>query len=136
MTMTIAEIQSRVDAMPAKLLAKGIAQPSVDFRLNANMAPEVYTYWYDEVKDAYGSKYRGHTVKGKTPAEAIAAAEAWIASLPSAEEAKLQTFMTALGDVIDLGRKNNIEVGFVSPLVETMKRLSENVITHQRAPAE
>lgn len=45
----------------------------------------------------------------------------------------LRAFMEKLGDVIDLGKSEGIEVSFVNPLVETMKRLSENIITHQAA---
>jgi len=62
----------------------------------------------------------------------IAKARKFIAELPTAEETKFREFMGALGNVIDLGRKNGIEVDFINPLTETMKRLSENALTDQR----
>jgi hypothetical protein len=47
----------------------------------------------------------------------------------------MKEFMTALSDVIELGRQNGIEVDFVNPLVDTMRRLSENILTDQREAA-
>ena len=37
---------------------------------------------------------------------------------------------------IDMGRANGIDVAFVNPLTETMKKLSENALTYQKAAAE
>jgi hypothetical protein len=39
--------------------------------------------------------------------------------------------MGKLGTLIDFARDDGIKVDYLNPLVETMKRLSENVITHQ-----
>jgi hypothetical protein len=32
-----------------------------------------------------------------------------------------------------MGRADGIELGFLNPLLETMKRLSENILTHKQA---
>ena len=50
-----------------------------------------------------------------------------------AEQAKLNDFMSALGKVIDLGNQHGIEADYLNPLVASMKKLSENIITDQRA---
>ena len=126
------DIQMRIDVMPARMTAKGIVKPSVNFRVNANEVLSVDAHWYA------GANYRdfkSEHVKGDTPEEALLAFEAWIDSLPSIEEARRSEFMSALASVIELGKDSGIEVDFVNPLVETMKRLSENAITDQREAA-
>ncbi|RVN04076.1 hypothetical protein [Sinorhizobium meliloti] len=130
--MNPTEIQKRIDTMPAAMSAKGKRLPGAEYRIAANEASSIMlrfakpgSNWADEY----------HYVKGKTPSELLANADAWIAALPTAEEARMKEFMTALSDVIELGRKSGVEVEFVNPLVETMKRLSSNIITDQRVAA-
>lgn len=126
---TIADIQKRIDAMPAAMNAKGLREPEAAFSISANSEISAYLRWTDK-KRAYGSRYEW--VKGKTPAEILDKMDAFIAALPSPDETRKKEFMTALSDVIELGRQNGIEVDFVNPLVDTMRRLSENIITDQR----
>lgn len=54
-------------------------------------------------------------------------------ALPSAEQAKLNNFMGKIGKLIDAGKSEGIDVDYLNPLIDSMKRLSENVITHQPA---
>ena len=75
----------------------------------------------------------GEYFRKGTLAEQFDAADAFVAAMPTAEETKLQDFMSALGNVIDLGRTNGIDVAYVNPLTETMKKLSENILTHHAA---
>jgi hypothetical protein len=39
--------------------------------------------------------------------------------------------MGQLGKLIDAGKSGGIEVDYLNPLLDTMKRLSENVITYR-----
>lgn len=130
--MDHAEIQKTIDGMPAAMSAKGKRLPEVTFRIEANAAPSMWmryakakSHWADAVD----------VIKGKTPSELLANADAWIAALPTAEQSRMKEFMTALSDVIELGRKSGVEVEFVNPLVETMKQLSKNILTDQRVVA-
>lgn len=131
--ITIEEVQKRIDAMPAAMSAKGLRKPEATFSIRANSEIYVYLRW-DDKKTAYGSAY--HRPEGKTPAEMLDNADAFIAGLPSPEETRMKEFMTALSDTIELGRQNGIEVDFVNPLVDTMRRLSENILTDQREQRE
>ncbi|OAM77724.1 hypothetical protein [Devosia elaeis] len=126
--MTVSAIQQRVDCLPARMTAKGIAKPVVNFCVNANASLSVDAHWY---AGAGYTDFKSKHFKGDTPDAALLEFEAWVASLPSIEEARRAEFMAALGKVIDMGRETGVEVEFVNPLVETMKRLSENAITHQ-----
>lgn len=131
-------IRSRLDASAAVMLAKGLPKPEVEFTVKSNEEPKIYLWWDKlfDVRSNYGSRKNLHSIRGESIEAMLDAADAFIAALPSAEETRHANFMAALGDVIDLGRQNNIKVEYVNPLVETMKRLSENVLTHQKAAAE
>lgn len=131
-TMTIEDAQNRVNAMPAAMNAKGLRNPAARFSIVANEELQAYLSW-DDKKTSFGTKYEW--VKGKTPADILNKMDAFIAKLPSPEETRMKEFMGALSDVIELGRQNGIEVDFVNPLVDTMRRLSENILTDQREAA-
>jgi len=125
--------QKRVNDLAAAMVAKGMRQPHAQLDIKANEEPTVYLRWKSGIgrNDPFdGVKYE--FIKGDI-ATALEKASDFIAKRPSAEQAKLQDFMSALGSVIDIGKQHNIEVEFLNPLVATMKTLSENVITDQRA---
>ncbi len=129
-TMTIADAQKRLDAMPAALSAKGLKTPNARLSITANAELSGILEWADK-KKSYGSAYE--FIRGKSPSEVLAKLEAFIAKLPAPEETRMKEFMSALSDVIELGRSNGIDVEFINPLSETMKRLSSNILTDQRA---
>lgn len=127
---TIAAVQKRINAATPAMSAKGLRKPEASFDIRANVAPRICLAW-DDKKSAYRRKYEW--VKGDTATVSLNNMDAFIAGLPSPEETRMQEFMTALSGAIELGRENGIDVDFINPLAETMKRLSENAITYQRA---
>lgn len=134
MAMTGDEIQTRCNELSAAMVAKGLVQPTAMLWIESHMDPKVSLHWEDMKKPKGVYRTVGHYFRnGDITRMLFAEADAFVAALPDAEEIKLQDFMSALGNVIDMGRANGIDVAFVNPLVETMKRLSENALTHQRA---
>jgi len=133
------EIPARINALSDAMLAKGLVRPDAAIVLIANSS--TWTVNVSWAKAAFTEKDRHYShndqehfhASHEDLGKALDAVDAHIAALPSREEAKLKHFMSALGDIIDMGRANNIEVDFVNPLVETMKRLSENALTFQAA---
>lgn len=126
------DIQTRVNAISKAMLGKGLRKPIADFRIAANVRVEILLRWQDPTKPEFSQdvlKFIG----GDTPEEALDNADAFVADLPSAEDAKLKQFMGALANVIDLGKDNGIELEFLNPLAATMKKLSDNILTDQRA---
>ena len=128
------KIRARLDAMPAAMSAKGLRLPEAQFDISANADMKVYLKW----NDGSGNVFRDEKYefcRGSSPAEVLAMAESFIAALPSADETKRNTFMKALGKVIDLGNELGQDVG---ALMSEMKRISENAITDGRSihPAE
>lgn len=127
--MNITELQAQADALAKAMTAKGLPRPEASISVKPFEAPLVYMHW-DDPNMTYG---RTEITRDEDISVAIDEAFELIASLPSLEDRKREQFLTALGRVIDLGRENGIEVDFINPLTATMKRLSENVITHQRS---
>jgi len=134
--MDTAEIQKRIDVMPAAMSAKGLIEPRATILLNGNQEPSMLLQWYKNQKDRAACHTTCESFRGSTIPDQLDAGDAFIAALPCREEVKFKEFMSALGGVIDLGRDNGIEVEFLSPLRATMKKLSENALTFQREPAE
>lgn len=120
-------IREKMNDLSRAMLGKALRNPTAQVMIEAHVAPLVYMHWDDEAY-AYG---KTEIIRDPDLNQAITDAFAFVANLPTAEEAKRQQFMTSLAKVIDLGRENGIEVDFLNPLAETMKRLSENAITYQ-----
>ena len=128
--MDIKIAQKRVNDLAAAMAAKGMRSPNATLMMKANSQPCLHLAWADK-SQTYGESY--DSFHADTVAEAFEAAVQFVANRPTVEQANLNEFMAALGKVIDIGRDNGIEVDFLNPLVATMKRLSENIITDQRA---
>lgn len=120
------EIKNAMEDLSRAMLGKGLVNPVTQFHIDPFELGLVYLHWADP-----NSTYGITEIIRDEPEVAIALAMEFITGLPSPEEAKRQQFMTALGRVIDMGRENGIEVDFINPLTDTMKRLSENAITHR-----
>ncbi len=133
--MDIADIQARIDSMPAALNAKGKREPSVYVSLNANSSTSLMLTWKRVAGDPpprYGNgEHISHHIVGVDISTLIDKADAIIASLPSIEEARMTEFTNLLAQTIEMGNAHGIDVQFVNPLTEAMKRLSENALTHQ-----
>lgn len=129
--MNVEQIHSRLAALITAMMDKGLRNPTALFQIKGNagfMVGLTSGGGYGEPDHWYAYPH------GNTPEDAFEKADTIIAAMQDAKTRNMQMFMGALGKVIDLGRDNGIEVDFLNPLTETMKRLSENIITDQRAP--
>jgi hypothetical protein len=131
---TIDDIYAAINPLPARLSAKGKVKPSVDFHLEANARMHITVKWK---KYGAASEWEQdyNVLAGNDFDECLKKAEALIHGLPSAEQARLEQFMNKLGKLIDIGKDEGVAVDFLNPLLDTMKRLSENVITYKPSPA-
>ncbi|WP_439398550.1 hypothetical protein ACRQ5Q_14675 [Bradyrhizobium sp. PMVTL-01] len=130
---TIEDIYTALNPLPAMLSTKGKIEPIATFTLETNAGisvslswrkPHSGNNWEREYQSAYGQTFE----------ETLAKTINYITKLPSAEDAKLQDFMKRLGKVIDVGKDYGVSVDFLNPLLESMKRLSENAITYVPDP--
>lgn len=130
--MNLQDIQKRVDALSAAMLTKGLREPRAEFRLESNAESNVMLWWHSK-----GSLYHDkHEFFRGGPSEALAAADAHVAALPTPEQARLAAFMESLSETIELGKKADVDVvEFVNPLVLLMQQLSKNALTHRKESA-
>lgn len=128
------DIQTRVNALVSGMVAKGLREANAQAAFDANSEPNVYINWKDVTKKNISYTDREFKFFRAVDLEtAFGEATAFIEALPSAEEARLRQFMGALANVIDLGKDNGVDVEFLNPLKKTMKKLSDNILTDQRA---
>jgi hypothetical protein len=131
-TTTIEEIYAALNPLPAKLSEKGKVSPSVSLVIEANAGVCITMNWKKpHAVHSWENDYQSFL--GNTFQETLDKAVAFIDDLPTAEQAKLHDFMGQLGRLIDAGRSDGIAVDYMNPLLDTMKRLSENVITYKSA---
>jgi hypothetical protein len=129
---TIADIYAAINPLPARLLEKGKVNPCVELKIEANAGIHIVMNWkkYGAVSD-WDNEYQ--LFLGDDFDQCMSKAEAFIAGLPSAEQFRLHAFMDKLGKLIDVGKTEGIAVDYLNPLLDSMKRLSENVITYNPA---
>jgi hypothetical protein len=129
---TIQDIYDAINPLPAMLSAKGRVKPVVNLQIEANAHITLHVNW---VKPGSHHDWERHyeCFMADTAEETIAEGIAFINDLPNAKTAKLHEFMGELGKVIDSGRDLGVDVDFLNPLTDTMKRLSENIITYRHS---
>lgn len=134
--MDTAIVQKRVNDLSAAMVAKGMREPEAQTWIKANSGPLVYLKWKSGIDHGGALGNDKHRfIRATDVATALDEASTFIAKEPNAEQAKLHDFMSALGSVIDIGRKHGIGADYLNPLVASMKKLSENALTHRKPEA-
>ena len=129
--MTPIEIGDRLLTLTAALVDKIDEQPWINpmVKVSDDGSCEIRIYREFEV----GGDYFLGKVNDPSFDGVLNKADEFIAALPSAKEAARTAFHGKLGKLIDEGREIGIETEFMNPLTATMKALSENILTDQRA---
>ena len=81
--ITFADVQKRLDSMPAAMSAKGLKQPRAEFEILANEPPAAWLKWHDGIGI---SNTHYERIRSDGPAEILAVMEAFIAALRMGEE--------------------------------------------------
>ncbi len=121
--MEIEQLQSALDDLAKRVETKGYALPGAYCIINSHGEPNVALQAKDEQYENIASTI--YHADGDTLDLKLADAADWISRQPDPVARDMQTFMRALGGVIDKGRALGVDVDFLNPLTETMKRLSE-----------
>ena len=127
--MDAKQIQDAVNVLLADMIARGLVKPDCHASINAASEPYIYLHW-DEDGYTYGRTEIG---RGETVAEALENAKEILEAIPPKADRDKAEFARLLANAIDKGRAIGVEVEFLNPLTETMKRLSENALTFQPA---
>lgn len=125
--LSVAEIQIQLNALVKAMMAKGLSEPFASFDIRSDATPQLYMKWRGKPESRHDSGFEFFHGEAAT---SLAEAFAFVASLPPPEVARVNAFMAALGEAIELGKKADVEVEFVNPLVALMKKLSNNALTH------
>lgn len=125
--MDTTEIQRRLDVMNSAMLGKGKVQPEARCSMASNTETFVTVSW---VKRNAIQKYdRDHrSFRADVIGLQLAEAESFIAALPDLATERMAEFTERLASVIEMGHEIGVDAEFVNPLIEAMKRLSENAI--------
>lgn len=126
---TISDIYAAINPLPAMLAEKGKVKPEACFYIEANARIDLMMSWEKPYGNSWEREYKH--CQGETFEQSLTEALSFVNGLPSAEQAKLHNFMAKLGKLIDAGKDDGIAVDYLNPLLDSMKRLSENVITYK-----
>lgn len=126
--MNINEIQSAIDSISSNLAEK-VKVHNVYITIEAFGAPRL-TISYNPKFSADWNDYCHQTFYGDIMTM-LADAAAWVQAQPTRAEMERNAYLARLADAVEYGRKIGIDDALVNPLVEAMKRLSENIITKQ-----
>lgn len=126
--MNFTEIQQSIDSIAGNLADK-VKVNDVYLtvtcyqgpRLVISYNPKFSSDWLDEVRQTFHGD----------PLTILTDAAEWVQAQPTKAERERDAYLMRLADAIEFGRKIGIDDALVNPLVEAMKRLSENIITKQ-----
>jgi hypothetical protein len=118
------EIREAVARIENLMAEKGLKSPRSVVIFESNCIPYIFLMWVDGSAPGALKSFR----EGRLLSDRISAAEKFVIDIPSKEEIKKQEFLQAVSNIIALGKKNGIEMECIAPLMEAMKKLSENVI--------
>lgn len=127
--MTIEEIQTALGELVAAMVEKGVIRPSAEFKIKSGSNFYVYLWSGHEAKSFYGEYMK--VFSDDTPAEAIDNACAYIAALPSPEEAVTREYLTRVASAIDYATENSIADEYVTPLRTVTCAMTENLLTKE-----
>lgn len=130
---TITAVQDRINSLVGAMIGKGLIQPDAHYTIKANATAQIYLSWKKRPLDRYDQdnhEYKLFDAKDG-PGDALTDADEFIRAMPDKAERDRQLFMEQLGETIETGKRIGIEDGFVNPLLDMMKKLSESAITHQ-----
>ena len=128
--MTIEEIQTALAELVAAMVEKGVPAPKVDCTIKPHGEnPCVYM----------SAKYKWTGFEGdnsmfcyaETVPECIDKARAYIAALPSPEEAVTREYLTRVASAIDYATEHSIADEYVNPLRGVSCAMTENLLTKE-----
>jgi hypothetical protein len=129
--MTPQQIADRLTAIHSALVEKIGAQPWVAPSLEVRPSGACHIAIYGILKE-HGASALAH-LDAPTFEEVLDKADAFVASLPSPEEAGIRRYMEQVAKTIDVGREENIPDEYVVPFREVQKAMTDNLLPAPKA---
>ena len=124
--MTTQDIQARLRAMLAQMADKGVPLPSAELQIEPDKV-QVYLKSYGGA--ALDCRHDFKFCSAETIEGALADAEAFVAALPSAEEADKLKFLAKVSDAAEHGRSIGLDhETYIAPLRGVAQAMSENLL--------
>jgi len=127
-----------LDRLKKRLTDKGLVSISVSAYLRPS--GEYGSMWWIDIAYKFRDDGEAQSFNAKERNDpettgwthCVAQVDEHINSLPTPEEAEHQEFLKLLARVVEKGKDIGVDGLVLNPLIESMKRLSENVITHRK----
>lgn len=127
--MTIEEIQTALAELVAAMTEKRVMMPRAIMQVPDSGRFAIHCDCKYAQKPFGGRNYIVQT--DETPAKAIDKARAYIAALPSPEEAVTREYLTRVASAIDYATENSIADEYVTPLRGVTCAMTENLLTKE-----
>lgn len=127
--MTIEEIQTALAELVAAMVEKSVITPRAQINLPDSGRFAIHCDCNYAHKPFDGRNY--FVEQGDTVPECIDKARAYIAALPSPEEAVTREYLGKVADAIDFGTKHSIDDKYVTPLRGVTKAMTDNLLTKE-----
>lgn len=126
--MNASDILREIARLEKLLISKGFAAPKIEISVGFSTRELTASVAYRSGSDV---KYQFIHIEADDGFESlIADTEDYINGLKSVAEIQKDTFIAAVGRLIDQGREIGVEVEFLNPLTDMMTKLSSNIITN------
>lgn len=127
MELTVQYLRDQAIQMEHTLSHKGMDSPDCEVIVNYSTYTAVLIKIYFNAQGEGELEYfKAEEIKDVP--NALSAAWAYIRDLKSAEELRRQAFMKKFGNMLDEAREIGLDVDFLNPLEEAMKKLSTNIL--------
>jgi len=120
---TIYELQTILDGFCHALIARDFTLPEAEVWIKAGGAFSGNISY--RANDEYQQKFHyDYDLQ-----ELLETMSNYIHGLPSPQQVLKENFLQSLSDLIAKGKDIGLEINYINPLLETMKHLSENILS-------
>ena len=125
--MTIEEIQTKLRALEAMMLGKGVVTPSAQLHVVSSGRHAFHASGDYGTSPFEGRNY--FVEHDETVAGVLTKARDFIAAMPSPEEAVTREYLTKVSAAIDYATEHSIDDDYVAPLRGVTCAMTDNLLT-------
>jgi len=130
--MNITELQAEMAGLEAAMSEKGIVTPLATATVETSEF-NIHMRGAYETTPFNGKYYK--IIFGETLDKCIAEAFAYIAALPSPEEAVTREYLSRIAKAVDYATEHSLPDEYVNPLRNVSCAMTDNLLTHSKEPS-
>lgn len=128
---TVEEIQTALGELIAAMAEKAVRRPRAELTIRAH--EKMYVYLNSEFQSKSLDGKDSAFFHGETALECFDAARAYIAALPSPEEAVNREYLTRVASAIDYATEHSLPDEYVAPLRGVSTAMTSNLLSKEAA---